>query len=128
MELFTKLERDWTVAIQNHDQAALDKLLAPEFIVRNAGDAAHIIDRSQWLQQIAPSYKISSFSQSGMTVRVFPGDIALVSFVQSQKATVNNSDENGRFFIVDVWTANRSQNQWQAAQRYWAPIARRSSH
>jgi hypothetical protein len=128
MEVFTNLERDWTTAIQKHDASALDKLLAPEFIVRNSVDPEHVMNRSEWLEKIVPTSKIESFSQSDLAVRVFPGDIALVSFVQSNKATVKNSDENGRFLIVDVWVANPSQNQWQAAQRYWAPIARRSSH
>ena len=122
VQLFTRLERDWTTAIQKHDTAALDKLLAPEFIVRTTADPERVINRSDWLEKIVPTYKIDSFSQSGMTVRVFHGDIALVSFVQSQKATVNNSHENGKFLVVDVWIANRASSQWQPAQRYWAAI------
>ena len=128
MQLFTNLERDWTTAMQKHDTAALDKLLAPEFIVRTAEHPEHVIDRSEWLEKIVPAYKIESFSQRDMAMRVCPGDIALVSFVQSNKATVKNSDKHGRFLIVDVWVANRSRNQGQAAQRYWAPVPPRDSH
>ena len=122
VELFTKLEHDWAIAIQKQDKATLDKLLAPEFLVRRAADAEHTILRSDWLEKVVPAYKIDSFRQSGMAVRVFPGDIALVSFVQSQQATLGGVNESGQFLVVDVWVGNRERRQWEAAQRYWAPV------
>jgi hypothetical protein len=51
-----------------------------------------------------------------MTVRVFLGNIALFSFVQSQNAAVNKADENGRFLVVGVWVAYRERHQWQVAR------------
>jgi hypothetical protein len=120
MEVFANLERDWTTAIQKHDVPTLDKMLALDFIVRNAVDPEHVMNRSDWLEKIAPSYKIESFSQSGMTVRVFPGDVALVSFVQWQTATVDKAEESGRFLVIDIWVADHVQQRWQLAQRYWA--------
>jgi hypothetical protein len=125
MELFANLERQCATAIQKQDKAALDQLLASEFIFRNANDADHVMQRSDWLDVALPTYKLGSFNQSGVAVRVFPGDIALVSFVQSQEAEVGNKKESGKFLVVDVWIANREIRQWQLAQRYWAPSCER---
>jgi hypothetical protein len=125
MQLFTNLERDSTTALQKHDTAALDKLLAPEFIVRTALHPEQVIDRPEWMEKIAPTYKIDSFSQSGMRVRVFPGDDALVSFVQLQTARVDKAEENGRFLVIDIWVADHVQQRWRLAQRYWAATPER---
>lgn len=122
MKVFAKLERDWATAIQKHDQAALDALLAPEFVYRNGDHAEHVTARSEWLQNDLPNYTVTKYNQALMAVRVFPGDVAVVSFVQSQEGAAGDSKEDGRFLVVHVWVANRERRQWQLAQSYWAPI------
>lgn len=122
MELFSKLERDWMLAVQKKDQAALDALLAPEFIERRSTDPEHDVLRADWMQEALSHYKLESFSARETEIRAFLGS-AVVSFVQSQKATVSGADRSGEFFIVDLWVVNHGK--WQAAARFLSPVPKR---
>jgi len=122
MEMFGKLERDWMLAVQKKDKAALDALLAQEFLERRSTDPAHDVARADWMQDALNNYKLDSFSARDMVIRAFMGE-AIVSFVQSRKATVAGADRSGDFFIVDLWVVNHGN--WQAAARYISPMASR---
>jgi hypothetical protein len=119
MELFTKLERDWIQAVQKKDKTALDAILAPEFMLRSSENPENPQPRADWLQHALTSYDIRAFSHRAITIRAFLG-VAVVSFVQSQQATIDGKDRTGDYFIVDLWEANR--DKWQASARYIAPV------
>ena len=119
MELFTKLERDWLLAVQHKNKEALDTILAPEFIVRSSSDPEHPIARANWIQDALNHWDIRSFSHRGMAIRAFASE-ALVSFVETQQATINGRETSGDYFIVDLWVVNHGN--WQVAARYLAPM------
>ena len=118
MELFAKLERDWTQAVQKKDKAALDAILAPEFTLRTSENPENLTPRTVWIQNVLTSYDVRSSSQRSMVIRAFLG-VAVVSFVQSEQATVNGKDRSGDYFIVDLWKANH--DKWKVAARYMSP-------
>lgn len=120
MELFTKLERDWTQAVQKKDKTALDAILAPEFMLRTSENPENPLPRAEWIQHALTSYDIRSFSHRVMAIRAFMG-VAVVSFVESQQATIDGKDCSGDYFIVDLWEANHGK--WQISARYVAPVA-----
>ena len=124
MELFTKLERDWILAVQHKDKAALDNILAPEFIVRSSADPEHPVLRTDWMQEALSKWEIRSYSHHAMAIRAFAAD-AIVSFLQTQEATIDGKDRSGDYFIVDLWVVNHGN--WQVAARYLAPVDRRSA-
>jgi hypothetical protein len=124
LELFTRLESDWIQAAQRKDKAALDSILAPEFIVFSSERPENPLSRADWVQQSLTRYRIQSYSHRAMVIRAFVG-VALVSFLQSQRATVDGRDCSGDYLILDVWEANH--NKWQVAARYIAPILDRSA-
>jgi Domain of unknown function (DUF4440) len=119
MELFTKLERNWADAAQKKDQAELEQFLAPEFIVRTSADPDHPVSRAEWMQNVLTRYDIRSVSQRSMAIRAFLGS-AVVSFVQTQQASVGGKDRSGDFFIVDLWVTNNGK--WQAAARFISAV------
>jgi len=121
MELFTKLERDWVMAVQKKDREALDAVLAPEFMVRTSVDPEHPVSRADWMQDALTNYEIQSFSFRDMTIRAFLG-VAVVSFVESRQATIKGKGNSGDYFIVDIWETN--QGKWQPASRFVAPMAK----
>ena len=129
MELFTKLERDWLLAIQHKDKQALDNILAPEFILRSAGDPEHLVRRADWMEQALNNWEIRSFSDRSMAIRAFAAE-AVVSFVHREQATFNGKDATGDYFVVDLWIVN--QGKWQVAARYVSPaqqeVAVRGKH
>lgn len=118
MELFTKLERDWTQAVQKKDKASLDEILAPEFTLRTSENPESLILRADWIQKALTSYDLRSSNQRAMVIRAFLG-VAVVSFVQSEQVTIDGKDSSGDYLVVDLWKANR--NRWQVAARYLAP-------
>ena len=121
MEMFSKLERDWMLAVQKKDKSALDALLAPEFLERRSTDPGHDVPRADWMQDALNNYKLDSFSARDMVIRAFLG-VAVVSFVESQQATIKGKESSGDRFIVDVWETNHGK--WQPAARFVAPMGK----
>ncbi|MGA9136211.1 MAG: nuclear transport factor 2 family protein [Candidatus Sulfotelmatobacter sp.] len=126
MELFSKLERDWTQAIQKKDRTALEAILAPEFTLRTSEDPENPTPRTDWIEKALTSYNIHSSSERAIVIRAFLG-VAVVSFVQSQQVTTDGKDDSGDYLVVDLWKA--SHDKWQVAARYMAPVGSyRSEH
>jgi hypothetical protein len=119
MELFTKLERDWSQALQKKDKTALDAILAPEFMLWNSDNPEHPLSRTDWIQHEVTSCEALSSSHRGLTIRAFSG-VAVVSFVESRQGAISRKDCLGEYFIVDVWEANH--DKWQASARYVSPL------
>jgi len=124
MELFTKLEREWTQAVQKKDKTALDAILAPEFTLRTSEDPENLTSRADWIQKVLTSEDLRSSSQRAIVIRAFLG-VAVVSFVRSEQVTINGKDRSGDYFIVDLWKANH--DKWQVAARYMAPAGNNAS-
>lgn len=122
MELFTKLENQWTRAVQEKDRSGLETLLAPEFIVHYAEDPAHPVLRDAWITDALAGPQIDSFSHDTMDIRAFMG-VAIVSFLQKEQQKVNGKDRPVQYFVVDVWEVNHQH--WQAAARYLTPVGSR---
>lgn len=118
MELFTKLENQWAHAVQGKDRSGLETLLAPEFIVRNAEDPGHPVNRDAWINDAITEPEIGSSSNTMIAIRAFMG-VAVVSFMHEERQRVNGKGHTARFFIVDVWEVNHQH--WQAAERFISP-------
>ena len=117
--LFTKLERDWMEAARRKDNAALDAILAPEFTMLSSEKPERPMPRAEWMQRSVTGFEVDSYSNHAMLIRAFLR-VAVVSFVQSRKATCGGRDCSGDYMIVDLWEANH--NRWQVFARYMAPV------
>jgi hypothetical protein len=124
-ELFTKFEQGWIQAVQKKDKAALDAILAPEFILRTSWNPDNPIPRTAWMKHALIDTQISSFSQRTMAIRAFMG-VAIVSFVQSQQETIDNKNSSCDYFIVDLWEVNHEK--WQVATRFITKTGKSSCH
>lgn len=119
LELFTKLETAWMNAAQKKDRGALEAMLAPEFLVRSSMDPEHPISREDWIQNALTVGEVQSYSFHAMSIRAFIG-VAVVSFVESQQATIEGRIGSGDQLIVDIWETNHGK--WQPAVRFVAPV------
>lgn len=119
VELFSKLENNWVQAEQRRDSAALDAILAPEFSMIRSEHPETPVSRAEWMQRALHVDRIQYWKQHAMNIRAFL-NVAVVSFVQSQKAMCDGSDCSGEYLIVDVWEA--SHGQWKVAERYISPV------
>jgi ketosteroid isomerase-like protein len=95
-------ERALFEAIKNKDTAALSKLLADDFLFRNAGDAS--VGKSDFLKTVTSvDGTILSVSSDNMSAQTY-GEIAIVS--GTQKAVVrmrDNSEVTGLGIFTDVF-------------------------
>ncbi len=115
MELFTKLERDWMLAVQRKDQVALESILAPEFMERTAADPQHPIPRADWIKNAIIDYNLQSFEIQDVSIRSFL-DNAVISFEERLHNTKSGRDDSSRYFIVELWIVNHGR--WQVARRF----------
>ena len=123
MELFTRLERDCSLAAQQKDKVALDAIIAPEFMLRTSENPENPQPRTEWIEHALSSRRASVVTRRSMAIRAFLG-VAVVSFVQTEKVTVDGKDRSRDYFIVDLWKA--SHDKWQICTRYVSPIAKPS--
>ena len=97
---FQKIENDWSMAINTHDQYSLELVLSPLFVdVSASGD---ITTRNQQLAQVITGEdKALHLDQKVITVRML-GDIAVANGTYSLHHKVNSSqvDEKGVFTHV----------------------------
>jgi hypothetical protein len=113
--LFHDLERQLMAAQQKHDQAALDRLLAPDFEVWTPDPPGEPISRVNWLQKLNTSGAPDAFSIRQMAVRGLD-DHTIASFVLLKSAGGRQSAD----FVVDVWA--RSGSDWKLAERYLSQV------
>ena len=115
MELFAKLERGWVEAVQKKDGAAMDAILAPEFMFWTSENPENPMPRADFVQNMLTGYDIRSFRHRTMAIRAFLG-VAVVSFVESEHEIVEGKNHGGDRFIIDLWEVNHEK--WQLAARY----------
>jgi len=120
MELFSKLERDLALAAQKQDRDFLDVTVAPEFVQRDATDLAHLIPRTEWIQNSLRDYTLDPLSIHSLVIRAFLGS-AIVSFAQRPKSGQASDHGANYYFVVDVWAPNHGK--WQLTSRFLSPVS-----
>lgn len=108
-------ERAWADALVRRDSAALERLLAPEYVLIVSAAPERPVSRSTWLAQALGPYVIRSFRFERPYVRA-QGNVVVVSGHATQEASVNGADRSGTFFLTDVWTWR--EGRWQVLTRY----------
>jgi ketosteroid isomerase-like protein len=113
---FGGYERELAGAVQHHDTAALDRLLAEDFELRGNVTPGEPVPREDW-QEAVLATPPQSFTVSDVSVHTAGPDTAVVSFLYEQQAAA--PAPSGRFAFVDVW--RRQAGRWRLAVRFAAP-------
>jgi hypothetical protein len=103
------------------DTTVMWRLVAPEFTQRVADAPERSLPRSLWGQP-SSAYKIDSLEQRFYAARKLADDLAVVSFILSQKAAFAGRDRSGDFYVVDVW--KKSSDGWRMIARYSSPAGK----
>jgi hypothetical protein len=99
-------------AVQEHDGARLEELLAAEFtLLGAAGD----LDRDELLAAAAGSYVIDDFAYEEIDPEVY-GDTAVVVSRYRQVARLDGRDLTHALRITDIWVRRRAR--WQIVRRH----------
>jgi ketosteroid isomerase-like protein len=106
------LSRELVRAVQDHDPARLDAMLAQEFTLLGA---AGQLDRAGLLEAAAGRYVIDDFVYEEIDPEVY-GDTALVLSRYEQTARLDGRDVSARMHVTDVWV--RRGGRWQIVRRH----------
>jgi ketosteroid isomerase-like protein len=114
---FMELEKEWANAVQQHDTAALDKLVGDKFELRSSAVPGVPTPRAESLKE---SLALAPFKSAigQMAVHDY-GDLMVVSFLWR----IDAPKEAGlaqQVFVVDTW--KRNGDSWQVLVRYAAPV------
>lgn len=107
---FTELELRLSRAIAEKDLAALRRLLADDFELRDAADPAELTLRDDWIEAVSRSSPAHACTPGAVMHRPF-GATTVLSLLCRQG--------DARHFLVDVW--RREGSEWRLAARYRAP-------
>jgi ketosteroid isomerase-like protein len=105
-----RLERSFGEAITRGDAAALDRLMADDFVGTNP--LALVLDKKQTMAELAsPDYELQSLVNEDIRVRLF-GDVAVATARSTANGRYKGQDAGGQFRYTRIWV--KRDGQWQA--------------
>jgi ketosteroid isomerase-like protein len=119
-QILLQLERDWEQANAKNDTAALERILAPEFVSTDSD--GHLTTRAEAVaRRKSGQVKFSSFSQDDYKVHVI-GNTAIVTGRLTVKAIRDGKDWTGQERFTDVFVLR--DGRWQAVATHASRVAR----
>jgi hypothetical protein len=106
------LSHELVRAVQEHDIARLESLLAEEF---SLDGAAGTLARGELLEAAAGAYAIEDFSYLEIDPELY-GNTAVVVSRYRQTAKLGKRDASGELRVTDVWV--RRDSRWQIVRRH----------
>ena len=106
------LSHELVKAVQEHDTARLDELLAQEF---SLDGAAGTLARDELMEAATGAYAIEEFAYNEIDPQVY-GNTAVVVSRYRQTAKLGGRDASGELRITDVWV--RRDGRWQIVRRH----------
>ena len=118
-EEFQRRETEWARALANKDSVALDRLLAPEFLITGVGSTVSdaVGGRAEWLESVE-KYPWPMHEVEDVRLAV-DGDTVVVKCVWSGVYPPQSLTPEGgvlRFLITDVWV--RQGQDWVVLARH----------
>lgn len=108
------VERAWDTAVVKRDTAALDRILADDFVL--VWINGQVSGKRDMLQAIAArKAEIDPFETEDVNVRIY-GDTAVVTGRFSQTAHLGERSETNQFRYTDVY--HRTRHGWQAVSAH----------
>jgi ketosteroid isomerase-like protein len=111
------LVTSWAKAEESNDAAALDRLLAGDFV--GVGPLGFVLGRDQWLARFGNGLENRAFAVEDAQVRDY-GAAAAVVGVLAQETSFRGGDNSGRFRLTLV--AARPGDRWLLAGVHIGPL------
>lgn len=105
----------WMQAWVDADRAVLEDSLAEDFALVVSATPEERFERSRWLET-CEIYRATQFRYEAVQVRRLAPDVAVMSSLGVQQASLAGTDRSGTFFLVDVW--RREDGRWRVCARY----------
>jgi uncharacterized protein (TIGR02246 family) len=111
------LVTSWAKAEEANDAAALDGLLAGDFV--GVGPLGFVLGRDQWLSRFGGGLENRAFAVEDAQVRDY-GTAAVIVGVLAQETSYRGGDSSGRFRLTLV--AVQPDGQWRLAGAHIGPL------
>ncbi len=119
VSIFTDLERQMLRAIQTKDKAALSNLVEDDCLIEMPDSDPLTAD--DWMDSVfSKEYSLRSFQLRQVSAEEH-GDFVIVKFDRVQQASYKGAQDNGEFFVVDLWSKNG--DSWKLANRYVSKVS-----
>lgn len=119
-QLFTKLEQDWAQALVKHDLAAIDRLVAPGWMLTDPEGG--LVDKAQSDADLkSGALAIESSTIDNLIVRV-DGDTAVVFGLETEKSTYKGADTSGQYRFTDVFV--KRNGVWKAIATHLTKVVK----
>ena len=117
-QLLSKMEQDWVDALLKGDATFQDSILADDYI--GVAPDGRISTKAQSVDEVrSGAFKTESMSINGIKVRVF-GDVAVVTYGQSEKSQFQGKDTSGRSLWTDIFV--KRNGKWQIAANHGSRV------
>jgi hypothetical protein len=119
-QILIQMEHDWSQADTQKDAAALNRILAEDWI--GIDFEGTVLTKPQALRGIgSDSGSLESTVLSDMTVRVY-GNAAIVTGTDTEKSEYHGQDSSGQYLWTDVFVFRNGR--WQAVSSQSTKLAR----
>jgi ketosteroid isomerase-like protein len=117
------LAHEWLDAARSRDRAALDRILADDFVISGWQPEGRLADKQFYVEDCMTPVNIQegSYRYDRWKVRRY-GDTAVVNCTLEIHAVVEGHRWGGEVLITDVWV--RAGDTWRVVERHTSPIVR----
>jgi ketosteroid isomerase-like protein len=107
-----RAEQEWMDAVKRQDAAALDRLIADDFLIASDSLARKLGDKKLYVEDLLASgaVKDGSASFERIKLRVY-GNTGIVNSIFKFQVTIAGKEYSGEFLTTAVWVKNGEQ--WQ---------------
>ena len=117
-QVLSKMEQDWVAALLKGDAAFQESILADDYI--GVAPDGRIGTKAQSVEEVrSGAFKAESMSIDGIKVRIF-GDVAVVTYGQSEKSQFQGKDTSGRSLWTDIFV--KRNGNWQIAANHGSRV------
>ena len=116
MPVIETLENRWMRAWINGDSKTLKALTARSFRMVMGSRPAAILDTPSWLEAAKSRFLCDSYRFGDIYVRDV-GSVAVFATQLTIRATMDDKDWSGDYWVTDIWRKTRVRRQWQMVER-----------
>jgi hypothetical protein len=116
MPIIETMEHRWMRAWVNRDSKELRSLTSRKFRMVMGSKPCAILDAASWLEAASSRFLCTSYRFGDIYVRDL-GSVAIFATQLSIKATLEEQDWSGEFWVTDIWRKTRIRRQWRMIER-----------
>jgi hypothetical protein len=116
MSVIETMENRWMRAWVNRDAKELKALASRRFRMVMGSKPCAILDATSWLEAANSRFTCTAYRFGDIYVRDV-GSAAIFATQLTLKATMDDQDWSGEYWVTDIWRKSRVRRQWRMVER-----------